>query len=121
MNQIKFSNSTNQVLKRSIPLLLTISLTFQILLTGCASPNSREELIGDILAKENVLIEKVKFEREQASVSDGVQQSESLKKAEAHLTSALEEIRKANEIVAEKLLKQTEKEVKFGRSERTRF
>lgn len=116
MQQTKFSNSTNNLLKRTIPILITASLTIQVLLTGCASVNRKEETIDTILAKESALIEKVKLERAQPEVIQGVSQSESLKKAEAHLSLALDELLRANEVIQVKLLKQNGTEVQIERS-----
>ena len=117
MKQTKFTSTTEQILKRSTPALLTAAITIQVLLTGCASVDRKEDSIDAILAKENVLIEKVKLERAQPQVSAAVQQSDSLMKAEAHLALALDEIMKANEVVTMKVMKQTEKEVFIERHE----
>jgi hypothetical protein len=111
MEQQKFNTSTNQLLKRTIPILITASMTIQILLTGCASINRKEDSIDAILAKENVLIEKVKLERAQPEVIEAVSKSDCLKKAEAHLNLALEELLKANEVVTMKIINQDNKEV----------
>jgi hypothetical protein len=119
MQQTKFLNNTDKLLKRTIPILITASLTLQVLLTGCASIDRKEETIDEILTKENVLLQKVKLERAQPAVSQAVLQSDSLKKAEAHLTLALDEIIKANEVVTLKLIKQDEKEVEIERSARS--
>lgn len=116
MKQPKFLYSTDTFLKRAIPLLTAAALTTQVLLTGCASINRKEETIDSILAKENTLIEKVKLERAQPEVSNGVSRDESLKKAEAHLSLALDELLKANEVIQMKLIKQNEVEVQIERS-----
>lgn len=116
MKQTNFLNSTDKFLKRTIPILITAGLTMQVLLTGCASVNRKEETIDTILTKESALIEKVKLERAQPEVVQGVSQSESLKKSEAHLSLTLDELLKANEVIQLKLLKQNETEVEFGRS-----
>ncbi len=116
MKQTNFRNGTNWLFKRLLPLIATAGFTSQILLTGCASVDRREETVEEILTKESVLLQKVKLERAQPEVSDAVLQSESLKKAEAHLSLALDEIIKANEVVTTKLMKQNEKEVEFERS-----
>ena len=116
MQQTKFLNNADKLLKRTIPIFITAGLTIQVLLTGCASLNRKEETIDNILAKESALIEKVKFERTQPEVVQSVSQSESLKKAEAHLTLALDELLKANEVIQMKLIKQNETEVQIERS-----
>lgn len=116
MKQPKFLIITDNFHKRAIPLLTTLTLTIQVLLTGCASINRKEETIDSILAKENVLIEKVKLERSQPEVEQGVSQNEGLKKAEAHLALALDELLKANEVIQMKLIKQNEMEVPIERS-----
>jgi hypothetical protein len=115
MKQQKFNTSTNKTLKRSIPTLLTLSATIQILLTGCASVDRKEESISDILAKENAVIVKVQAERAQPVVQQGVSQSESLKTSEAHLNDALQGLLKANEVITTKLIKQDEEEIKNER------
>lgn len=120
MEQQKFNNKAPKLYKRTIPPLLVLAMTIQILLIGCASINRTEESIIDILAKENVLIEKVKLERAESKVSEAVHKNESLKKAEAHLILALDEILKANEVVMVKLLKQNQMEVKLEQSERSK-
>ena len=117
MNKHKFNNGTPQLLKLTILSTLTLSFALQIALTGCASIDRKEESIDAILGRENVLIEKVKLERAQPEVIEAVQQSDSLKKAEAHLSMALDELMKANEVVRMKLIKQTEKEVFIERHE----
>jgi hypothetical protein len=117
MEQQKFTNGTNQLFKRTIPILITTAMTIQILLTGCASINRKEESIDSILSRENALIEKVKMERAQPEVTEAVSQSESLKRAEVHLSLALDELIKANEVVMMKLIKQSEKEVFIERHE----
>jgi hypothetical protein len=111
MEQQKFNTSTNQLLKRTIPILITTAITIQILLTGCASVNRKVDSIDAILAKENVLIEKVKLERAQPEVIEAISKSDSLKKAEAHLNLALDELMKANEVVTMKIINQDNKEV----------
>lgn len=118
MHKGKFSISTNQVLKRITPATLILTLTVQIALTGCAGIDRKEETVEDILAQENVLIEKVQAERALPGVQQGVSQSESLQAPEVHLEVALEEIKKANEIVTQKIFKQNEREVNFERHER---
>lgn len=72
MEQKKFSNSTQQIIKLTQPSLLKIAFTILILLTGCASTGRRLENLEAIMKKENVLIEKVKEERAQAEVSGAV-------------------------------------------------
>lgn len=111
MKQRKFTNGTNQLFKRTIPILITTAMTIQFLLTGCASINRKEDSIDAILAKENALIEKVKLERAQPEVSEAVSKSDSLKKAEAHLIMALNELIQANEVVTMRLINQNKKEV----------
>ena len=115
MEHQKFNTSTNQLLKRTIPILITTAMTIQVLLTGCASINRKEDSIDAILAKENALIEKVKLERTQPEVSQAILQSDSLKKAEAHLNLALEELVKANEFVTMKLINQDKEEMNYER------
>jgi len=118
MEQQQIFNKAEVFLRRAFPLLAIAGLTAQLLLTGCASVNRREETIDSILEKENALIEKVKLERTQPEVSQGVSQNEDLKKAEAHLVLALDELLKANEVIQLKLIKQNETEVHFERSAR---
>ena len=116
MKQTKFINATEQVLKRAGPILILGTMTLQILLTGCASINRKEETIDSILVRENVLIEKVKAERAQPEISQALASSEALKKAEGHLLMALDEIVRANEVVTRKLIKQNKEEVEIERS-----
>lgn len=116
MKQRKFTNSTNQLFQRAIPILITTAMTIQVLLTGCASINRKDETIDTILAKENALIEKVKLERAQPEVIDAISKSDSLKKAEAHLGMALDELLNANKVVSKKLINQDKKEVFIERS-----
>lgn len=111
MEQQNFITNTNQLLKRATPILITTAMTIQILLTGCASIDRKDDSIDAILAKENALIEKVKLERAQPEVIEDVSKSDTLKKAEAHLNLALDELIKANEVVTMKLINQDNKEV----------
>ncbi len=106
------------VLKRIPLLLISVGIFGQFVLTGCASVNQKEESIESILAKENALIEKVKLERAQPQITEALSANESLQKAEVHLSLSLEEILKANETITIKLLKQNQKEVRGGKSER---
>ena len=106
---------TNQFLNRVTIPLITVGLTIQVLLTGCASANRRDDAIDTILAKESALIEKVKLERSQPEVAEGVSQNESLKKSEGHLLMALDELLKANDLIQRKLIKQNKSEVNFER------
>lgn len=115
MEQRKFTNGTNQLFIRTIPILITTAMTIQFLLTGCASINRKEDSIDAILAKENALIEKVKLERAQPEVIEAISKSESLKKAETHLILALDELLKANEVVTMKIINQDKKEVLIER------
>lgn len=117
MNKREFTKGTPQFLKLTTLSTLTLAFALQFALTGCASIDRKEESVDAILAKENVLIEKVKLERAEPQVSGAIQQSDSLLKAEAHLALALDEIMKANEVVTMKLFKQTEKEVFIERHE----
>ena len=119
MKQTKFLNRTNNIIKRTIPILITAGLTTNLLLTGCASETRKEDSINAILAKENVLIEKVKLERAQPGISQGVVQNENLRSAEAHLSLTLDGILQANEIVMTKLNKQNGKEETNGQNERS--
>lgn len=110
-------NSTQQVLKR-IPLLITITaFAGQTMLTGCASINQKEESIDAILAKQNVLIEKVKLERAQAEVSEKVSADESLSRAETHLLLSLDEIMKANETIQTRIINEERKDREYGQNE----
>ena len=116
MKQQQIFNSTEIFLRRALPLIAIAGLTAQLLLTGCASVNRKEETIDSILAKESTLIEKVKIERAQPEVSQAISQNEDLKKAEAHLVLALDELLKANEVIQLKIIKQNKTEVQFERS-----
>ncbi|MGE3757850.1 MAG: hypothetical protein AB7H97_08840 [Pseudobdellovibrionaceae bacterium] len=116
MKQKQIFNSTEIFLRRAFPLIAIAGLTAQLLLTGCASVNRKEETIDSILAKESTLIEKVKLERAQPEVSQAISQNEDLKKAEAHLVLALDELLKANEVIQLKIIKQNKTEVHFERS-----
>jgi hypothetical protein len=51
------------------------------------------------------------LERAQPEVIEAVSKSDCLKKAEAHLNLALEELLKANEVVTMKIINQDNKEV----------
>ena len=104
-------------INRAFPLLVATGLASQLLLTGCASVNAKDESIDTILTKESALIEKLKLERAQPEVSQGVSQNDELVKAEAHLGLALDELLKANEVIQMKLIKQNETEVHFERNQ----
>ena len=118
MNRPKFSNSTRKLLIQLPPIILMLALTFQMLLTGCASSPHRDESIHAVLAKENELIEKIKAERSEESLRQVIEQNEVLKKAEAHLLMSLDEIVNANKVVATKVMKPNKQEVKDGKDER---
>jgi hypothetical protein len=117
MKTTNLITSTHEVLKR-LPTLITITaLAGQTILTGCASINQKEESIDAILAKQNVLIEKVKIERAQPEVSEKVSTDESLKKAEMHLLLSLDEIVKANETIKTRIINENRKDENYGQNE----
>lgn len=111
MKQQNFNNGPSKLFQQSIPTLISTVMTIHFLLIGCASTNRRDDSIDAILAKENALIAKVKLERVQPEVTDAIAKSDSLKKAEAHLNMALDELIQANEVVTMKLINQNKKEV----------
>jgi hypothetical protein len=115
MNNNKFKNKTKQILKGGNSTTILITLAISTMLTGCASMNQHEESIGDILEKENTLIGKVQAERATPDVQQGISQNASLKVSEDHLSLALQELLKANEVITTKLIQQNEKEVDFDR------
>ena len=111
MLQIKFIKDANHVFYRlKFPLVL-LALSISSVLPGCASFNSKEESIEAILAKENALIEKIQVERALPQVQQEVLQCQSLKQSESHLSQALQELLKANDVVTMKLLNQSRGEV----------
>lgn len=118
MKQTKIFYATNGFIKRLTPPLILLAMTSQVLLAGCASVNHREDSIESILKKENALIEKLRLERAQPEVSEAVLKSDSLKKAEAHLSTSLDELFRANEIIMSKILKQSNEEEMNGAIQR---
>ena len=118
MNKPKFNNEQHKKQKGVPTTILIFAITIQALLTGCASFDRKDESIDAILVKENTLIQKVKLERAQPEVTESLQQSDALKKAEAHLVMSLDEIMRANNMMIAKLLKQTEMEVELERNQR---
>lgn len=118
MKQTKIFYATNGFIKRLTPPLILLTMTSQVLLAGCASVNHREDSIESILKKENALIEKLRFERAQPDVSEAVLKSDSLKKAEAHLSTSLDELFRANEVIMSKILKQSNQEEMSGTIQR---
>jgi hypothetical protein len=113
MNNNKFNTNTRLVLYRLKLPFLMFALVGQSILAGCASFDSKEESIEAILAKENTLIQKVRVERALPEVQQCILQSESLTKSESHLSLALEELLKANDVVTTKLMNQNKREVVF--------
>jgi hypothetical protein len=118
MNTTKTNNGTSDFLKRLPLLLILLTSTTPAWLTACASIDRKEESIDTILEKENVLIEKLQAEREQPEIAQAISENESLKKAEAHLALGLEELANANKTIKTKILKQTKKEVEYGKNQR---
>jgi hypothetical protein len=117
MSKPKFNNETTKLLKHLSTALTIFTIIGQTTLTGCASIDHKDQSVEAILVKESALIEKVKAERSTVEVQQGVSQSESLVKAEAHLSLAFEEMLKANEAVMTKILKQNKEEVRNERYE----
>lgn len=116
MHKQKFNNQTTTILKR-LPLLLIIGgISSTNFLTGCASTNRRDDAIVTILEKENVLIEKVKAERAQPEIVAAISANAVLQKAEAHLSTSLDEIKKANDKVSKKIIKRNVKETENGQN-----
>lgn len=118
MNKQRNRSGTNEILKRTTLILTTTALAGQMLITGCASVNRKEESISIILVKENELIEKLKAERAQPEIVEAVSRNESLKKAEAHLSMSLEELLHANKTILKKIIKTNKEEVELGKNQR---
>ena len=118
MNNSKFNQHNKHVINQQISTFLMIGLSLQIFLSGCASNYRKDESIHTILQKENALIEKIKMERAQPEITQAVEASDALKKAETHLNLSLDEMLKANEAIRHKILTQQPKEVEGGENER---
>lgn len=118
MNKPKFSNSTRKLLIQLPLIILMLALTFQMLITGCASSPHRDNSTNAILEKENELIEKIKAERSEETLRQVIEQNELLRKAEAHLLMGLDEILNANKVVTTKIMNPTKQEAKNGKDER---
>ena len=87
------------------------------LLSACATLR-RDEAVDAVLIKENALIQKVQKERSDPLIAAAISENEVLKKAEAHLSLALEEILRANESLRSEIIKIKEKEELNGQNER---
>lgn len=114
-----FSNDTNRFFHSIRSTTLLIALTAQFLLAGCASVETKDDSVRAILQKENALIERLQAERSQPEIERGVSENESLKKAEAHLSLALDELLNANKVIQSKILKPNQEEVRHGQNERS--
>ncbi len=118
MNRQKFNTKTKTQLHLLPFLIFLIAFAINLLLTGCASINRREESIESILQKENQLIEKIKAERAQPEVQQAISENDHLKRSEVHLSLGLDEIMKANEVIRSKILKAKKEEEEDGENER---
>lgn len=118
MNNTKFNKHHKSLINQLLSIFLMLGFTAQMFLSGCASVNRKEGSIHTILQKENALIEKLKVERAQPEITQALEASDTLKKAEAHLSLSLDELLKANEVIRHKILKQQPKEVEGGENER---
>lgn len=116
MHKPKNRNEAHDFIKRLPLLLILTASTTPLWLTACASINRKENSIHSILEKENALIEKLQAQRKQPEVAQAVSENESLKKAEAHLTLSLEELKEANETIKTKILKANKEEVENGKN-----
>lgn len=112
------NNGTISILKRLPLLLLLMTSISPIWLTACASINRKDNSIHAILEKENVLIEKLQAERSQPEIARAISGNDSLKKAEAHLSLGLEELKNANKTIQLKILKQNKEEIENGKNQR---
>lgn len=113
----KTTNSGTIYIFKRLPLLLLLMTSISpIWFTACASINRKDDSIHAILEKENVLIEKLQAERSQPEIAQAVSENDSLKKAEAHLSLGLAELKIANKTIQSKILKQTKKEVENGKN-----
>ena len=112
------NNGTISIFKRLPLLLLLMTSISPIWFTACASINRKDDSIHGILEKENVLIEKLQAERSQSEIAQAISENDSLKKAEAHLTLGLEELKNANKTIQSKILKQNKEEVEYGENQR---
>lgn len=117
MNNTKFNKRHKSLINQMTPTFLMLGFVLQIFLSGCATANRKDESIHTILQKENVLIEKIKTERAQPEITQALETSDALKKAEVHLSLSLDEMLKANEAIKHKILKQQPKEVEGGENE----
>jgi len=118
MNKTKTKISTRPLINPITKLIISLTVITQILLTGCASVQHRDDSIHAILKKENELIKKIKAERLEENLQRALNQSETLRRAEVHLSMSFDEILKANEVVITKLINQNKEEVKNGKNER---
>jgi hypothetical protein len=114
----KTTKSTNQ--KFNKPILGITVVLFQLFNTGCATTATSDDAIRSVLIKENVLIEKLKLERRQPAVNQGLSQSETLKSSEEHLLTSLDEIYQANEMLANELFNKSQMEMANGRIQQDR-
>lgn len=118
MHKQEFNTKTKTLLHLLPFLIFLTAFALNLLLTGCASINRKDESIETILQKENQLIEKIKAERAQPEVQQAVSQNKHLKKSELHLTLGLNEIIKANEVIRNKILKAKKEEEENGENEK---
>ncbi len=118
MNKTKTKISTRHLINQLPNLFITIAITTQILLTGCASSQYKGDAVHAVLKKENELIEKLKAERSEENLQEALNQSEPLRRAEAHLLMSLDEVLKGNEVGTTKLNNQNKEEEKNGKNER---
>lgn len=111
-------NDTPSIFKRLPLLILLLSSTSPIWFTACASINRKDDSIHTILEKENALIERVQAQRAQPEIALAVSENEHLKKAEAHLSLSLQELKEANKTIKTKILKTNKEEVENGKNQR---
>ena len=111
-------NDTPSIFKRLPLLILLLSSISPFWFTACASINRKEDSIHSILEKENALIEKVQAQRAQPEIAVAIAENEDLKKAEAHLSLSLQELKEANKTIKTKILKTKKEEDQNGKNQR---
>lgn len=116
MHKTRTGNGTHDFIKRLPLLLILLGSTTPLWITACASINRKEDSIHSILEKENALIERLQVQRAQPEIAQAVSESESLKKAEAHLALSLKELKGANEMIKTKILKMNKQGVQNGKN-----
>ena len=83
---------------------ITATVTTLILITGCQTTGSKQNReMAHVITQQEILIDTLVAEREQAKVKSKIHKNETLTTAEAHLIAALDALKQSSKTLTEVL------------------